>query len=106
VKSAGTTSILPVSFNGNTTWIRIVGHPYNGEHSEVNQRDVSPDFFKTLKAKLLRGRYFTETDEATRPLVVIINETLARKYFPGEDPVERGSVIRNLRPNPFAKSSV
>jgi len=106
VKSAGTTSILPVSFNGNTTWIRIVGHPYNGEHNEVNQRDVSPDFFKTLKAKLLRGRYFTETDEATRPLVVIINETLARKYFPGEDPVERGSVIRNLRPNPFAKSSV
>jgi DNA-binding PadR family transcriptional regulator len=87
VKSVGTTSVLPVSFNGNTTWIRIVGHPYNGEHNEVNQRDVSPDFFKTLKAKLLRGRYFTETDEATRPLVVIINETLARKYFPGEDPV-------------------
>ena len=86
VQSAGTTSVLPVSFNGNTTWIRIVGHPYNGEHNEVNQREVSPDFFKTLKAKLLRGRYFTETDEATR-LVVIINETLARKYFPGEDPI-------------------
>jgi macrolide transport system ATP-binding/permease protein len=87
VQSAGTTSVLPVSFNGNTTWIRIVGHPYNGEHNEVNQREVSPDFFKTLKAKLLRGRYFTETDEATRPPVVIINETLARKYFSGEDPV-------------------
>jgi hypothetical protein len=43
VKSAGTTSVLPVSFNDNTTWIRIVGHPYNGEHNEVNQREVSPD---------------------------------------------------------------
>jgi len=87
VQSAGTTSVLPVSFNGNTTWIRIVGHPYNGEHNEVNQREVSPDFFKTLKAKLLRGRYFTEMEDATKPLVVIINETLARKYFPGEDPL-------------------
>jgi len=87
VQSAGTTSVLPVSFNGNTTWIRIVGHPYNGEHNEVNQREVSPDFFKILKAKLLRGRYFTETDDATKPGVVIINETLARKYFPGEDPL-------------------
>ena len=87
VQSAGTTSVLPVSFNGNTAWIRIVGRPYNGEHNEVNQREVSPDLFKTLKAKLLRGRYFTETDEAGKPLVVMINETLARKYFPGEDPV-------------------
>jgi predicted permease len=53
----------------------------------VNQREVSPYLFKTLKAKLLRGRFFTEADEATRPQVVIINETLARKYFPGEDPL-------------------
>jgi macrolide transport system ATP-binding/permease protein len=59
VESVGVTSVLPVSYNGNTTWIRIVGHPYNGEHNEVNQRDVNPALFSTLKATLLRGRYFT-----------------------------------------------
>ena len=103
VQSAGTTSVLPVSFNGNTTWIRIVGHPYNGEHNEVNQRKVSPDFFKTLKAKLLRGRYFTESDDAAKPPVVIINETLARKYFPGEDPVGKKIGDTELAPKSLSE---
>ena len=87
VQSAGISSVLPVSFNGNTDWIRFVGRPYNGEHNEVNQRDVSPAFFSTLHAKLLRGRYFTDLDDASKPLVVIINQTLAKKYFLGEDPI-------------------
>jgi macrolide transport system ATP-binding/permease protein len=87
VQSVGTSSVLPVSFNGNTEWIRFVGRPYGGEHNEVNERDTSPAFFSTLKAKLLRGRYFTDTDDVSKPLVVIINKTLAEKYFPGEDPI-------------------
>jgi predicted permease len=87
VQSAAVTSVLPVSFNGNTTWIRIVGRPFNGEHNEVNERDVSAALFTTLKAKLLRGRYFTEAEDSNKPPVIIINQTLARQYFPGEDPV-------------------
>jgi predicted permease len=87
VQSAGVSSVLPVSFNGDTDWIRFVGRAYNGEHNEVNQRDVSSAFFSTLQAKLLRGRYFTDAEDPSKPLVVIINQTLAKKYFPGEDPV-------------------
>ncbi len=87
VKSAALVSILPVSFNGNTDWIRFVGKPYHGEHNEVNQRDVSPEYFKTIQAKLVRGRYFTEDEDQTKPLAVIINQALAKKYFPGEDPI-------------------
>jgi macrolide transport system ATP-binding/permease protein len=87
VESAGVSSVLPVSFNGNTDWIRIVGRPYNGEHNEVNERDVSPLFFSTLHARLLRGRYFTDTDGMSKLGVVMINQTLANKYFPGEDPI-------------------
>jgi predicted permease len=87
VQSAALTSVLPISFNGNTTWIRIVGKPYNGEHNEVNERDVSSDFFSTIRAKLLRGRYFTDAEDATKPHVMIINRALADKYFPGEDPI-------------------
>lgn len=87
VKSAAITSVLPVSFNGNTDWIRFVGRPYHGEHNEVNLRDVSSGFFTTMQARLLRGRFFTDNEDASKPLVVIINQALAKKYFPGEDPI-------------------
>jgi macrolide transport system ATP-binding/permease protein len=87
VTSVSLSSMLPVLMNGNTTWIRFVGRPYNGEHNEVNSRDVSAGYFKTLQARLLRGRFFTDEDDASKPNVVIINQTLARMYFPGEDPI-------------------
>ena len=103
VESVGITSVLPVSFNGNTTWIRIVGRPYNGEHNEVNQREVSSAFFTTLRAKLLRGRYFTDAEDASKPLVVIINQALARKYFPGEDPIGKRLGDTDLSPKSVAE---
>ena len=87
VKSAGISTVLPVSGNGNTNWIRFVGKPYNGEHNEVNQREVSSDYFKTLQAKLVKGRFFTDEEDASKPGVTVINKALARLYFPGEDPV-------------------
>lgn len=98
VQSVGITSVLPVSFNGNTTWIRIVGKPYSGEHNEVNQRDVSSDFFTTIRARLLRGRYFTDAEDSSKPHVLIINQALADKYFPGEDPI--GQKIGNVTLSP------
>ena len=87
VTSVALASTLPLSFNGNTEWIRFVGRAYNGEHNEVNQRGVSSDYFATLQAKLLRGRTFTDAEDIGKPEVVVINQTLAKKYFPGEDPI-------------------
>jgi predicted permease len=87
VRSAALTTVLPVSFNGNTDWIRFVGKPYDGKHIEVNERDVSAEFFQTVGARLLRGRYFSDAEDESKPRVVIVNETLAKKYFPGEDPI-------------------
>ena len=87
VESVGLTSLLPVSSWGNTTWFRIIGKPWHGEHNEVPQRDASADYFKTLGAKLVRGRYFREDEDKSKPLVVIINQALAKQYFPGEDPI-------------------
>ncbi len=89
VQSAAMTTVLPVSYNGNTDWIRFVGKPYDGRHIEVNERDVSSEFFRTIGAKLVRGRYFTDAEDESKPKVVIINQTLANKYFPGEDPIGR-----------------
>ena len=87
VKSAGITSDLPLQCNCDTDWIRIPGRPFHGEHHEVLERDVSPGYLAALKAKLVRGRMFTEADDATHPQVTILNSSMAQKYFPGEDPI-------------------
>jgi macrolide transport system ATP-binding/permease protein len=87
VQSVGITSDLPVQCNCNTDWIRIVGKPFHGEHNEVNERDISPAYLPTLTARLVRGRLFTEDDDASKSQKIVINEALARKYFPGEDPI-------------------
>jgi predicted permease len=92
-----------VSYNGNTTWIRVVGHPYNGEHNEVNERVVSPGFFPTIRARRLRGRYLTEFDDASKPLVAIINRTFEQKYFPGEDPIGKKIGDNQLSPKSIAE---
>jgi macrolide transport system ATP-binding/permease protein len=99
VTSAAATSVLPTSGNGNTDWIRVVGHPFHGEHNEVNERDVSVDYFKTLQARLLRGRIFTEQEDRTRPRVAIINKAFADKYFPGEDPIGKKYGGGDLKPD-------
>jgi len=97
VTSVALASTLPLGFNGNTDWIRIVGRAYNGEHNEVNEREVSSDYFATLQAKLLEGRTFTDSEDLSKPSVVVINKTLANKYFPGEDPIGQRFGDTNLK---------
>jgi putative ABC transport system permease protein len=48
---------------------------------------VSPDYFSTLGIRIVRGRAFTERDDERAPSVAMINETMAAKYWPGEDPI-------------------
>jgi macrolide transport system ATP-binding/permease protein len=93
VESAGITSRLPVQCDCNTDGIRIVGRPYHGEHNEVNERHIGVNYLSTLKTTLLRGRFFSEADDKSRPGVAVINQTLAQKYFPGQDPI--GQSIAN-----------
>ena len=87
VESAALTSLPPVSCNCNTDWVRFVGKPYNGVHNEVNSRDVTAGFFTTIQTRLVSGRFFTDGEDGTKPLVIVVNEAFARKYFPGEDPI-------------------
>src|SRR6185503_5712969 len=87
VNSVALARRLPFSYNGNTAWIRFVGRAYDGEHNEVNKRCVSSDYFTTLQARLLRGRTFTDTEDKDKPPVVVINQTFANRFFPGEDPI-------------------
>ena len=87
VESAGMTSMLPVQCDCEYRRIQIPGRPYHGEHNEVDERHISAEYLPTLNATLVRGRFFTDADDASRPGVAVINQALARKYFPGEDPI-------------------
>jgi len=88
VRSAGLSADgAPLSHNGNTNWIRVLGRPWNGEHIEVPQREISPAYFGALGAQLAGGRYFEAGDDSSKPQVAIINRAFARKYFPYENPI-------------------
>jgi predicted permease len=78
---------VPLDGNGNTYWFRVLGRPWHGEHYEAPNRSISPEYFRTLGAKLSRGRYFREDEDSSKPRVAIINQALAQKYFAGEDPI-------------------
>ena len=99
MQAIGITTDLPVQCNCDTDWIRIVGKPFHGEHNEVNQRDISPTYLPTLKVRLIRGRFFNEADVKGKPQVIVINEALARKYFPGEDPIGQKVGNGDLKPD-------
>ena len=61
--------------------------------------DVDPPYFDTLRIRIILGRAFTDADSETAPLVTIINETMARHFWPGEDPIgKRFSLISDAGP--------
>ncbi len=65
VKAVGISSDLPIHGWGDTTWFRIVGRPWHGEHNDTPERDISANYFATLGATILRGRVF-EKRKTTR----------------------------------------
>jgi macrolide transport system ATP-binding/permease protein len=101
VKSVGISSDLPVNGWGDTTWLRVLGRPWHGEHNEMPERDVSSGYFTTLGATLLRGRYFNEAEDASKPHVAIINQAFVRQYFPGEDPLGKQLSFLSDPPKPI-----
>jgi putative ABC transport system permease protein len=66
------------------------------ESPQVIQTAVTPDYFRTMGVPLRMGRHFTEGDSAEGKLVAIVNETAARRYWPGEDPIGKRFAIGSL----------
>lgn len=100
VEAVGHTGIAPL--NGPpTSSLAIEGKPAPGEKlPEVNYGAVSDDYFAALGIPVLQGRPFMPDDDAHSPLVAVVNESLAKRWFPDGDAV--GSRIR-LGPNPEAQ---
>jgi len=89
VQSAGLTSSLPLTGNNTDVNFLVEGRPQppSNQQPAAWYSQVSPDYFRAMGMRLVKGRVFTEQDNEQAPRVVIISETLARRYFPGEDPL-------------------
>jgi putative ABC transport system permease protein len=88
VVSAAYVSHLPLSGRGGIYNIGIEGRPAQaGVVREAGHRQISPDYFTTLGIPLKQGRSFDERDTLQTQRVVIVNDTLARRYFPNESAI-------------------
>ena len=89
VESAGFVSFLPLTNRGGSNGFRIEGRPAPepGSSPDANYRLVTEDYFRTMGIPLKTGRLFDSGDHADAPWVLVINETMARQYWQGEDPI-------------------
>jgi len=67
--------------------------PASNEAHQADVRIVTPGYFKTLRIGVVRGRSFSETDGPQSPLVLMVNEKLARQLWPAEDPIGKKLVV-------------
>ena len=93
VKSAGATAALPLGPTSIGLAFDVAGRPEapSGEEYTARSSSVTPDYFRTMGIALRNGRFFTDSDRRDAPGVAIINETMARQYWPNENPL--GQVI-------------
>jgi predicted permease len=91
VVAAGYTTWIPLTNEGGATGITIEGHaePAPGQMPIPNARIVSRNYMKALRMKLVEGRLFDERDGSGTQLVALINQSMARSFWPGENPVGR-----------------
>ncbi len=94
VHAAGMISLLPLQDSGWNAGFTIPGSP--GMH-ETELRYVTPGYFRAMGIPLRRGRELSPRDVPGVPLAILVNEALARLYFPNEDPVgrktDRGTIV-------------
>jgi predicted permease len=90
VEAVGAINALPLSW-GETAGYRIEGRPLLtlDKWPDANYRAVSSDYFRALSVPIVQGRAFNERDNEAAPLVMIVNQALAHRDFPGENPVGR-----------------
>jgi predicted permease len=88
VRAVAVTEKIPLRGSGNNWGIRVPSKP-DLARTTTAFRTVSHDYFAAMGVPLKRGRAFLPTDRENTERVVVINEALAAKYFPGEDPIDK-----------------
>jgi len=89
VQSVALVRGLPFSGNGGTTVITLPDRevPPKGREPEVMFNSATPNYFETIGIPFIKGRLFDDHDQPNTPLVVIINQTMAQKFWPNQDPL-------------------
>jgi putative ABC transport system permease protein len=85
VQAAGWVYTLPLTGNSTNGGIKIEGRP--GDSPNVDKQYVEGNYFQAMSTPLLKGRFFDSRDNINSPRVVIVNQTLAQKVFPNQDPI-------------------
>jgi len=107
VESAGLTSLLPLTAMDTNVEFRIEGHPapQPGAEAVARSYSIDPYYFRVMKIPMLKGRTLGEQDTERSRRVVVINESLARRYFAGEDPVGKNLLLyhtyKKSEPSPY-----
>jgi putative ABC transport system permease protein len=100
VESAGAISFLPLASSGAATNFSIVGQPVPPAQSPVTDVRVADNgYFSAMNVPLVRGRLFTDREMREKSNVVVVNEALAKRHFPNEDPIGKSLVINMTDPN-------
>jgi predicted permease len=90
VRAAGYGRVIPVGFGGSRTTITVPGYqPAAGEDTEINFNTVSPGYFPALGISIVAGRALNDADVEGRPAVAVVNETMAKRYWPNGPAVGR-----------------
>jgi predicted permease len=91
VSAAGVTNTIPFGGNNNDSVIFAEGYQMSPGESVISPSnvDVSPGYFEAMHVKLVRGRFFDDRDNATALKTIIVDETLARRFWPNSDPIGR-----------------
>jgi len=85
VSNASLTSYVPMGSTGggNVRDVSVAGYqPAKGESMSIVTDSVAPDYFKTMQIPIVQGREFTDADTDTLPCLAVVNQTMARKYWP------------------------
>jgi putative ABC transport system permease protein len=102
VQSVATRSHLPIALDEDYANLsfNIEGQSYEPANRPIAfYNAVSPAYFQTMEIPVLKGRSFDEHDVIKAQKVIIINETLAQRYFLGEDPIARRMTLNDVNPN-------
>jgi putative ABC transport system permease protein len=90
VAAAGYTTYLPLADSGGGSLVTVENRPVDPKHMLIaNVRVVTPDYFRAVGMTLRQGRLPDRSDGADAPKAVVVNEILARTYWPGKDPIGR-----------------
>ncbi|HEY3040830.1 MAG TPA: ABC transporter permease [Pyrinomonadaceae bacterium] len=104
IASAAAINHLPLGGSNSSTSFLVEGlaEPPRGQEFLGRYRVCTPNYFETMGIAVLKGRGFTEQDKAGSQAVVVVNETLARKYWPNTDPIgKRMRYTGPLQENPW-----